>query len=112
MLHTLSTSYNSALELAQKAGLNLAAIGKALEPSQVSKLTSHLAAQSELTQNLLNLPAGSSAVVTNGRVVVVNSPALGLHDDFSKEDFELLVGALCHCTKMHSAGWVAPVVRY
>ena len=90
-LGQLTTSYNSALELAQEAGLNLAAIGRSLEASEVSKLTAQLRAQTELTQGLLGLPAGSSAVVTNGRVVVVHSPALGLNDDLCKEDFELLV---------------------
>lgn len=90
-LSQLTSSFNSALQLAQEAGLNLAAIGSALEEAQLFKLTAQLRAQTELTQELLGLPAGSSAVVTNGRVVVVHSPALGLNDDLTKEDFELLV---------------------
>lgn len=91
-LNLLTTSWDSALKLAQEAGLNLAAISSSLEEAGISELTAKLQAQAELTQKLLRLPAGSSAVVTNGRAVVVNSPALGLSDEFTKEDFELLVG--------------------
>ena len=91
-LSQLSKSYNSALELAQEAGLNLAAISSALAEAQTSKLTAQLSAQAELSQKLLKLPAGSSAVVTNGRAVVLHSPVLGLADEFSAEDFDLLVG--------------------
>lgn len=91
-LSQLATSLDSALELAQEAGLNLAAIASSLEESKLSALNARLGAHTELTQQLLRLPAGSSAVVTNGRAVVVDSPALGLYDDFSKEDFALLVG--------------------
>lgn len=91
-LSQLATSLDSALELAQEAGLNLAAIASSLEEGKLSELTAQLRAHTELTQQLLRLPAGSSAVVTNGRAVVVESPALGLSDDFSKEDFALLVG--------------------
>lgn len=91
-LSRLATSWDSALDLAQQAGLNLAAISSSLEEARVSELNAQLQAQAELTQKLLRLPAGSSAVVTNGRAVVVNSPALGLSDEFTKEDFGLLVG--------------------
>lgn len=90
-LSQLATSLNSALQLAQEAGLNLAAIASSLEEGKLSELNAQLRAHTELTQQLLRLPAGSSAVVTNGRAVVVESPALGLSDDFSKEDFALLV---------------------
>ncbi|KAL3134029.1 hypothetical protein ABBQ32_008463 [Trebouxia sp. C0010 RCD-2024] len=89
-LSRLATSWDSALDLAQQAGLNLAAISSSLEEARVSELNAQLQAQAELTQKLLRLPAGSSAVVTNGRAVVVNSPALGLSDEFTKEDFGLL----------------------
>ena len=91
-LSQLATSWDSALELAQEMGLNLAAISSSLEEARVSELNARLRDHAELTQKLLRLPAGSSAVVTNGRAVVVNSPALGLSDPFTKEDFELLVG--------------------
>ena len=107
-LSQLATSLNSALELAQEAGLNLAAIASRLEEGRLPELTAQLRAHQELTQQLLKLPAGSSAVVTNGRAVVVNSPALGLSDDFTKEDFALLVGLfLCSLHKMQrpSVGW-------
>lgn len=91
-LNQLATSLNTALELAQEAGLNLAAIASRLEDGQLPGLTAQVRAHQELTQQLLSLPAGSSAVVTNGRAVVVNSPALELSDDLTKEDFALLVG--------------------
>ena len=100
-LSQLATSLNSALELAQAAGLNLAAIASRLKESQLPELTARLRAHQELTQQLLSLPAGSSAVVTNGRAVVVDSPALGISDEFTKEDFALLVGpVLCSWHKM------------
>lgn len=96
-LNRLAKSLDSALEMAQEAGLNLAAISSSLEKARLSELTARLIAHTKLTQQLLRLPAGSSAVVTNGRAVVVNSRALGLTDEFTKEDFELLVGlALVH----------------
>ena len=91
-LSHLSSSYNSALELAQRSGLNLQAFSHALEDSRVAELTAQLQAQAELTQRMLKLPAGSSAVVTNGRVVVVESLELGVSEDFTAEDFGLLVG--------------------
>ena len=91
-LSRLATSWDSALELAQEMGLNLAAISSSLEEARASELNARLRDHAELTQKLLRLPAGSTAVVTNGRAVAVNSPALGLSDQFTKEDFELLVG--------------------
>ena len=90
-LSHLATSLNSALQLAQEAGLNLAALASSLEQGRLLELTAQLRAHTELTQLLLRLPAGSSAVVTNGRAVVVNSVALGLSDELTKEDFALLV---------------------
>ncbi len=87
----LSTSYNSAFELAQRVGLNLQALGQALEDSGVSELNTQLRAQAELTQKQLKLPSGSSAVVSNGRVVIVDSPELGISEEFTAEDFGLLV---------------------
>ena len=107
-LSQMATSLNSALELAQEAGLNLAAIASRLEESRLPELIARLRAHQELTQQLLRLPAGSSAVVTNGRAVVVNSPALGLSDEFTKEDFALLVGpVICslHNMQKRSIGW-------
>lgn len=105
-LNQIATSLNSALELAQEAGLNLAAIASRLEERHLHELTAQLRAQQELTQQLIRLPAGSSAVVTNGRAVVVNSPALGLSDEFAKEDFALLVRPVLlfivqHATVVH-----------
>ncbi len=90
-LTQLGSSYNSALELVQKSGLNLQAVGRALEDAQLSELDDQLKAQAELTQKLLKLPAGSSAVVTNGRMVVVESTELGVSEEFGTEDFGLLV---------------------
>ncbi|DBA75355.1 TPA: hypothetical protein ACH3X1_010624 [Trebouxia sp. C0004] len=89
-LTQLGSSYNSALELVQKSGLNLQAVGRALEDAQLPQLNDQLKAQAELTQKLLKVPAGSSAVVTNGRVVVVESAELGVSEEFGTEDFGLL----------------------
>ena len=99
-LAQLSTSLNSAFELAQQSGLNLQALGHALDTTQSSQIESQLRAQTELTQMHLHLPPGSSAVVTNGRVMVVQSDSLGLHDAFSAEDFALLVNhAVTHAVQ-------------
>ena len=91
VLAQLSTSLNSAFELAQQSGLNLQALGHALDATESSHIDSQLRAQAELTQVHLHLPPGSSAVVTNGRVMVVRSHSLGIDDVFSTEDFALLV---------------------
>ena len=94
----LNSSLNSALELAQDHGLNLQALSQALSDAQESQLSAQLRSHLHLTQQLLRLPAGSSAVVTNGRVVVVDSPQLGVSDDFTAEDFDLLVRSrICDC---------------
>lgn len=106
-LSQLSSSYNSALELVQRSGLNLRAVGHALEDTQLSQLKSQLKAQAELTQKLLKLPAGSSAVVTNGRVVVVDSSELHVSEDFSAEDFGLLVNH--NTVTVHDSREVCPV---
>lgn len=91
MLTQLKSSLNSALELAQQSGLNLQALANALDSTQDSAVQAQLRAQADLSQVHLRLPPGSSAVVTNGRVMVVHSEALGVHDAFTAEDFGLLV---------------------
>ena len=113
-LTQLSSSYNSALELVQKSGLNLQAVGRALEDAQLSELDDQLKAQAELTQKVLKLPAGSSAVVTNGRVVVVESAELGVSEEFATEDFGLLVSVrvfhlVITCNFAYREGLVTPV---
>ena len=96
VLDQLSTSLNSALELAQQSGLNLQALANALDSAQDSAVQAQLRSQAALAQVHLRLPPGSNAVVTNGRVIVVQSEALGLDDAFTAEDFGLLVGWHCN----------------
>lgn len=90
-LAQLRTSLNSALELAQQSGLNLQALANALDSAQDSAIQTQLSAQAEMAQTHLKLPPGSNAVVTNGRVIVMQSDALGVSDVFTSEDFGLLV---------------------
>lgn len=86
----LKTSLNPALELAQQSGLNLQALATALASAQESAVQAALTAQAEMAQAHLRLPPGSNSVVTNGRVVMVQSESF-VDDAFTFEDFGLLV---------------------
>ena len=109
MLDQLSTNLNSALELAQQSGLNLQALANALDSAQDPAVQAQLKAQAEVAQLHLRLPPGSNAVVTNGRVMVVQSEALGLDDAFTAEDFGLLVKSRC-CATLNTAACTPCVV--
>eukprot|EP00878_Enallax_costatus_P030698 GHUV01033475.1.p1 GENE.GHUV01033475.1~~GHUV01033475.1.p1 ORF type:complete len:1023 (+),score=330.57 GHUV01033475.1:219-3287(+) len=77
-------------ELAKEAGLSGADAGK-LDSVQVEAATATLQAMKDLVASTLQLPPGTGAVITNGRVIWDHSP----WDDASgpalvAEDFELL----------------------
>ncbi|KAK9839732.1 hypothetical protein WJX84_005510 [Apatococcus fuscideae] len=78
------------LELAGAAGLNEAALRAALDQDLRNKSTrwsSRIQAQARVCQQDFSIPAGASAVITNGRIVPVGP---GAEEGVVAEDFRLM----------------------
>ncbi|KAK9811403.1 hypothetical protein WJX72_003341 [[Myrmecia] bisecta] len=78
---------DAAIQLAESAGLNAKALARQLQ--QTEALDAQLAAESQAVRLGLGLNPGEAALVTNGRIIVADSPTLNITDGLVAEDFGL-----------------------